>query len=344
MAGVCYKAWVHELPSSTDVAIVGGGFAGAATAWALARKGVRDVVVLEREVELGRFASGRGAGLGRQITEDDDTTALTVRGASLLRELPGVWTQTGGLLGFDHEARAQDALARARRFGVAAEIIERDAVIDRWPELGALPIVHALWVPSDGAIDVAASLRALTASARIVLGAGVERLERGRVVTSRGAITAKVIVDATGAWAGTLVGDPALEAFKRHVYVIDAETAPETPWLWNLGDRELYVRRAPGGVLVSPCDATIVPAGAQEPDPSGDAKLHELLGNTGFSEAAIVRRWACQRTFTADRKMRLGRDPARPWLVWAVGLGGHGATAAPAVGERVADAVIEALA
>jgi glycine/D-amino acid oxidase-like deaminating enzyme len=42
--------------------------------------------------------------------------------------------------------------------------------------------------------------------------------------------------------------------------------------------------------------------------------------------------------------MRIGRDGDRPWLVWAAGLGGHGATAAPAVGERAADAVLEALA
>ena len=59
--------------------------------------------------------------------------------------------------------------------------------------------------------------------------------------------------------------------------------------------------------------------------------------------AQITRRWACQRTFTDDRKMRLGRDATRPWLVWAAGLGGHGATASPAVGERVANAVVEAL-
>ena len=41
--------------------------------------------------------------------------------------------------------------------------------------------------------------------------------------------------------------------------------------------------------------------------------------------------------------MRLGRDTARPWLVHAVGLGGHGATASPAIGETVAAAVIDAL-
>jgi glycine/D-amino acid oxidase-like deaminating enzyme len=66
-------------------------------------------------------------------------------------------------------------------------------------------------------------------------------------------------------------------------------------------------------------------------------------GSPAWADAAIVRRWACQRAFTPSRTMRLGRDPARPWLVWAAGLGGHGATASAAVGEVVADACIAAL-
>src|SRR5688572_33154020 len=100
---VCYKAVVNELPRSVDVAIVGGGFAGMATAWWLARRGVRDVIVLEREAELGRYASGRSAGLGRQLAEDDFTTALTVTGAAYLRsELAHAWSETGGILTLDN--------------------------------------------------------------------------------------------------------------------------------------------------------------------------------------------------------------------------------------------------
>src|SRR5690242_4023263 len=83
---VCYKAVVTELPGRVDVAIIGAGFAGLATAWALRRRGVTNVIVLEREAELGRFASGRSAGLGRQLAEDDDTTRYTTRGAEILRE------------------------------------------------------------------------------------------------------------------------------------------------------------------------------------------------------------------------------------------------------------------
>src|SRR6185312_10906585 len=132
-ACVCYKTAVPELPQRAAVVIIGGGFAGAATAWALRRAGVTDVVVLEREAAPGRFASGRSAGLGRQLAEDDHTTALTVRGAALLRQIPGVWTPTGGILSFDDPAAADVYTARAQRFGVAVEVGDQAAVLARWP-------------------------------------------------------------------------------------------------------------------------------------------------------------------------------------------------------------------
>lgn len=341
---VWYKAVVSEVPASADVVIVGSGFAGVATAWALARRGVGGALVLEREATLGRFASGRSAGLGRQLAEDDHTTALTVRGAQLARELPA-WTTTGGVLSFDTDARADEYAARAAKHGIAVESIDRAAVIAHWPRLEGLRIARGLRVPSDGTIDVAGLLKLYAADAKIVLGAGATVIEPGKVTTERGAIAARVIVDATGAWAGALTGDPKLDAFKRHVFVMDAEVAPNTPWLWHLGDGELYARGDAGGLLVSPCDAAPCEAGHQDPDLVGEAHLRKRLAeaDSDLADVAITRRWACQRSFAPDRKMRLGRDPDRPWLVWAAALGGHGATASAAVGERVAEAVIAAL-
>ena len=102
-----------DLPATANVVIIGAGFAGTATAWALQRLGIAEVIVLEREVQLGRFASGRAAGLGRQLVEDEDTTGLTVRGAEVLRTLP-VWSPTGGVLSFDDQANAAEPISSAR--------------------------------------------------------------------------------------------------------------------------------------------------------------------------------------------------------------------------------------
>lgn len=343
---MCYKAQVSELPSSADVVIIGGGFAGAATAWALGRLGVSDVILLERESGLGRFASGRSAGLGRQLAEDDHTTTLTMRGAQVLRELPNVWSPSGGVLSFDDATQADGYVERARRFGVAVELGGREIVAARWPQLAELRVSRALWVPSDGVIDVAALLRVLVDGARVALGTQVQQIEPGpRVITNRGAIAARVVVDAAGAWAGAITGDEPLSAFKRHVFIVGDAVPAAAPWLWHLGNGEIYLRADAAGVLVSPCDASPCEPGHQDPDLVGEAHVRRLLdeAESSFASSPITRRWACQRSYTGDRKMRVERDRDRPWLVWAAGLGGHGATAAPAVGERVAAAVISAL-
>ena len=51
-----------ELPQSADVVIVGGGVMGASTAYHLALKGCRSVLLLERESFFGMEATGKCAG------------------------------------------------------------------------------------------------------------------------------------------------------------------------------------------------------------------------------------------------------------------------------------------
>lgn len=350
-----------DLPRSADVVIVGGGFAGMSTAWALRARGITDVVVLEREADLGRYASGRSAGLGRQLAETDALTALTVRGAAVLREkLAHAWMPTGGVLSFDNAEHAQAYSERAARFGIEVQPMSTEMVLGYWPALEAVEIVSALHIPSDGVIDVGALLASYAAGIevmRLTDVTGVSPLSGGaRLHTSRGDIVGRVIVDAAGAWAGQMFGEAALASFKRHVYLLDASPAPAAPFVWHLGACELYVRGAGDQILVSPCDTTQAPPGDQQPDLEGEIKLRRALAGSPLESTAIKRAWACQRTFPTTAAdlgvsiagapvgaMLLGRDTQCTWLVWAAGLGGHGATASAAVGETVADAVAQIL-
>ena len=250
------------------------------------------------------------------------------------------------MLSFDDEANATAYAERAGRHGVAVELGGPELVAARWPQLAELRVVRALWVPSDGTIDVAALLAAFSAKLRVELGTAVVAVEPGpTVMTSRGPIKARVVVDAAGAWGGETTDGEPLQSYKRHVFVLETDVAVTGPWLWHLGAGEMYVRPDPAGVLASPCDAAPCEPGHQNPDLVGEAHMRRILdaAESAFASAPITRRWACQRAYTEDRQMRLGRDQTRPWLVWAVGLGGHGATAAPAVGEQVATAVVAAL-
>jgi glycine/D-amino acid oxidase-like deaminating enzyme len=331
-----------------DVAIVGGGFAGMATAWWLSRAGVHDVVVLEREAELGRYASGRSAGLGRQLAEDDLLTGFTVTGAAHLRQhFPQCWTETGGVLTFDSIDHARGYAARAERMGVPTSRIERAQVLAHWPQLGLVDIAAGLLVPSDGIIDIKRLLAAYAENMRVSYETTVERIiatARGAtLLTNLGSIVARVVVDASGAWAGRTTGDAPLDSFKRHVYVLEAAAPTGVPFVWHLGASELYVRAVDGQIMISPCDQTKVEPGDQRPDHAGEALMRTRLAGSSIGTAPVARAWACQRTFPQRLAMKLERDVTRPWLVWAAGLGGHGATASAAVGETVASHVIAAL-
>ena len=73
---------------SYDVVIVGGGIAGASLAYFLAARGVRDVLLLERETQPGYHSTGRSAAVAVEWDPIPALQALKVQGAAFLRQPP----------------------------------------------------------------------------------------------------------------------------------------------------------------------------------------------------------------------------------------------------------------
>lgn len=106
--------------AETRVAIVGGGYAGLATALGLIERGLREVVLLEAE-EIGFGASGRNGGFvfaGYSRPEE-----------RLLRELPLDWARR--LYGYTLEA-VEKVRARIRRYGIDCEAVEAGVLWADW--------------------------------------------------------------------------------------------------------------------------------------------------------------------------------------------------------------------
>ena len=361
---------MSSLPERARVVIVGGGFAGAATAYHLACAGIGDVVLLEREASCGYHASGRNAALCRQLTDDDQVTALAMAGAAFMRQPPAGFSpaplvvQTGSLLASGDPAALDALVARAAAHALPCERLPPERVLAAWPRLAGLPMAGAVLFPTDGVIDIHALLQgflagARAAGARVELSTEVTRIRAAReplaatVETSRGSITAACVVNAGGAWADELgrragAGGAGLRSYQRHVFLTERVVSldHDAPFVWYLDAEEMYARPAESGYLLCGCDAAETPPCDPRVSPEAAAMLHERLRRVApwLADLPIARSWACLRTFSPDGRPVIGWDHQVPWLFWVAGLGGHGATACPAIGAAAAEAISQKLA
>jgi len=351
---------MKALPSGTRWVIVGAGFAGASTAWALARAGLAPGVILERETAYGVHASGRNAALLRLAEHDDVIGTLATRSAAVIREFaaadePSLLATTGGLTLVSapalHDIQVVHDALRARGTPVT-ELLTAAAARARFPLVDAVRFDAALWCPEEGVVDIHALLTRFLVSAReagfqLQTKCGVESLmvAGGRVQgvhTTLGEIRADVVIDATGAWAGRLGRDAhplPLRPLRRHLFVTGGPPGRTegSPYAW-VEDAGFYFRPEGDGLLFSPCDETEMPPGDPPTDPGAAELLAAKLERHAprFSDLPLRRGWACLRTFAPDRRPLIGWDPALQGLFHVSGLGGFGMGASAAIGELAA--------
>ncbi|GIW72216.1 MAG: glycerol-3-phosphate dehydrogenase [Planctomycetota bacterium] len=350
------------LPAEVDAVVAGAGIAGAASAWWLARAGLR-VLLLEREPTAAAHASGRNAAIARLLAEDEIHRRLARASIALYREPPpelplrGAIARASGSLTLasgEALARLRATVAAAAAEGLPLRWLEPARAAARLPLLDPNTFEAAVWCPEEAVLDVHAIVEGLLAGARalgarVCTGTAIEGVELRygevyRVVTPRGAVRTRWLVNAAGAWAGELArlagaAPMPLRVTKRHLLVTEPlpELDPDWPIAWDIA-REYYLRPESGGLLLSGCDVIDdVPGDAQPDEQAVHAIAARLAASVPRLAAVGLRRvWAGHRTLTPDDRFVIGPDTEVLGFLWVAGLGGHGMSAGAEVGRLAA--------
>jgi glycine/D-amino acid oxidase-like deaminating enzyme len=346
--------------SDEGILIIGGGIAGAATAWHLAERGAEGVVLLERERDFGAHATSQNAAILRTYTEGDATTALAHETAALLVDPPEGFVDVSLLdpkglilqLGDSDES----ALLRWRDTKPdpsSVRPIGEAELSSTFPWYSG-PTEGAWIVEDEGEIDVAALLEGYLRGAR---RAGVElRTEvevegflstggaiRGVTLTSGEELMADRVIVCAGGWAGELAQSAGsrlhFEPRRRHLMVTTADEAADPRWpiLWSHPEG-FYTRPESGGMLLCACDEEVVAPNDCAVDPRIGERIAEKAARlvSEVMEAGCAHLWSGMRTFTSDDDFLIGPDPDVGGLYWAAALGGHGVTCSKGVGRLAA--------
>jgi len=358
----------RELRRSYDVVIVGAGVHGLAIAYELARRGVTNVAVLEKQY-VGAGGSGRNTAIIRSNYRTPEGVAFYDESVRIYERLSvelgfNVLFSQHGHLTFAH---TESAVAGLR---VRAEVNQLQgvdsAVIDR-PEIARLvpaldlsdrpryPILAALYHPPGGIIRHDAVVwgyarRADQLGVEIHQGievTGIDRGEGGRISgvrTSKGDIATGTVVNATAGWASTIATmvDVRLPIVTHPLQALVTE--PLKPFLGPVlvsATLHVYVSQTDRGELVI----------GSEIDPYASYSNRSTLGFMESSAAHILellpsvagvrvlRQWAGICDMTPDYSPIIGPVPDVPGFVLDVGWGTYGFKAGPVAGRRVAELI-----
>lgn len=359
------------LPSTTDVAIIGGGYTGLAAARELARRRV-DVTLLER-YHLGWGASGRNGGFVLQGYKPEMEELARMVGAVRARSMFQLTLDAMQLLerlisdegiecDFSHcgaltlaaKPGHMPGLEQSGRFlreelGYETELLGRS---EMGREIGSTRYHGALLDPGGCSLQPAKYVQGLgraagRAGARLLEDTEVTRVKKVaggfELSTSRGVLRAREVLAATSGYT-----PPALGALRRRVIPIGSYIIATAPLEENLARQLIprgrvlndtknllyYFRLSPDGRMVFGGRASFIPASPKRSAAILSAGMREVFPE--LAGTAVEYAWSGKVAYPMDHLPHAGRLGG---LHYAMGYCGHGVALATYLGTRMGQVI-----
>ncbi|MFI6042056.1 NAD(P)/FAD-dependent oxidoreductase [Nocardia sp. NPDC051321] len=357
-----------QQPKTADVVIIGGGIVGVSTAFQLAKRGIRDVVVVERQ-QLGAGATGKSGALIRCHYANVPEARLAYESLRIFR----AWDDEvgAGSPGFDpvgflrlvipaDEPQLRANVAAQQAIGIETSVVTADDLRAIEPLIRADDLTVAAFEPGSGVADPNGALYGFAEAAR-ELGVTIltetpvtEIVTRGDRVTgvgtAAGLISTGAAVLAAGAWSDQLLRplglDFGLVPVRTQVVIF------RWPATVDLGRKHRVIVDSTHGSWFRPeaGAATLVGVGSAarptDPDdvdetidvPAVD-RARAVLAHRfpGFAAATMRGGWAGTYMRSPDGHPLIDQVPAVPGLWVMTGDSGTSFKTAPAIGVCLAE-------
>jgi len=355
-----------ELPNTADIVIIGGGVMGASAAYHLAKRGTKNIVLLEKEEFFGTGATGRCAGGVRYQFSTEINVRLSIESLPMIECLKDEvgqdanYRKCGYLLIATNE---NDATAFRRnvemqnRLGVGTRLLRGDEVRARVPLMRFDDAILGTFNPKDGLVDPNSVVAGYVSAAQKLGVKAVTRAEVNgisvsgdkieSVETAQGSIKTRILLNAAGPWS-SLVGEMArvqlpVVPLRRQMFTTTPmpEIPEDFPFVIDFA-QSLYFHREGDGLLIGMSNANEKPGYDQNVDEDFElTNMEAAAARLALLErAGRVSHWAGLYEVTPDAHPIFGKTPVDGFYV-VTGFSGHGFMHGPISGKLMAECILD---
>jgi len=355
------------MKSKAEIVIIGGGVIGASIAYNLADKGMKDIVVLEKNYIASGSTGSCGAGIRQQwgtkmnCLLSKKSMEIFENMNEILETKRDIELKQGGylLLAFSEPELDQfkENVKLQHRYGIPSELLTVKEAKEIVPQLNTEGITGATYCPTDGHAN---PFRVTQAYVEAAQRKGVEFYtytkaediitENGKikkVITDQGEIETNKVVNAAGGFSkevSRLAGIEIPTKAERHEILVTEQVNPILKPMVMSFSYNIYCQQTPDGSFVM---------GYGDPD---EPESHNVKSSWQFLEEMskkathllpflkkirVIRQWAGLYNITPDAQPILDEATDLEGFFMAVGFSGHGFMIAPMTGILMSEMILD---